>query len=213
MLGVECPRGTRPPSIPAEKLPHCGVAAAAHRLGVLAAVSGPGFKQRVWISAGVLARGLAAANTLQGLGFISRSPVLVWASTKEPPGQPALISGGSCRAPTPQSSSEPLAPLLMLPQCWWQGSNLGQGVFGDHSPQDGAEAAPGLNPLRVEELNPAQMAGGLRQPQICHKQMVMFQWLYCFFFFLLGGSQGHFRTWADLGVGFIPSYQPPSSQP
>lgn len=47
-----------------------------HRLGVLAAVSGPGFKQRVWISAGVLARGLAAANTLWGLGFISRSPVL-----------------------------------------------------------------------------------------------------------------------------------------
>uniref|UniRef100_A0A8B9T663 Unc-13 homolog D n=1 Tax=Anas platyrhynchos TaxID=8839 RepID=A0A8B9T663_ANAPL len=43
------------------------------------------------------------------------------------------------------------------------------------------------------------MAGGLWQPQICHKQMVTFQWLYCFFFFLLGGSQGHFRTWADLG--------------
>lgn len=58
------------------------------------------------------------------------------------------------------------------------------------------------------------MAGGLQQPWICHKQMVTFQWLY-FFFFLLGGSQGHLGPWADLGVGFIhpPSHPPPASQP
>lgn len=28
---------------------------------------------------------------------------------------------------------------------------------------------------RLEELNLVQMAGGLHQPQICHKQMLMFQ--------------------------------------
>lgn len=114
--GSTRPRGTCSPSVPAEKLAH-RVAATTHRLGVLAAVSGPGFKQRVWISSGVLARGLAAANTSRGLGFISQSPVLVWVSTKQPLGQPSPISVGSCRAPTPQSSSSPLPPsraALML---------------------------------------------------------------------------------------------------
>lgn len=39
----------------------------------------------------------------------------------------------------------------------------------------GRGAAQGLNTPGVEELNLVQMAGGLCQPWICHKQMLMFQ--------------------------------------
>lgn len=57
----------------------------------------------------------------------------------------------------------------------------------------GRGAARGLNLPGVEELNLVQMAGGLCQPWICHKQMLMFQLgvvvgLLFVFFFLLRGS-------------------------
>lgn len=103
---------------------------------------------------------------------------------------------GELQSPNPTKQQQAPCPPPMLPWCWWQGSNLVQGVFGDRSPRDGAEAAPGLNPLRVEELNPAQMAGGLRQPQICHKQMVTFPWLYFFFFLSIRRIP---RSFQDLG--------------
>jgi len=87
---------------------------------------------------------------------------------------------------------------------WEQRVPPSQGLLSHRSPRHrpavksrdteagGREAAGGFNSLGVEALNSVQMAGGwgwgLRQPEICREQMLMFQLRAGRVFVLLGGS-------------------------
>lgn len=137
-----CPRGTCSPSVPAEKLAH-RVAATTHRLGVLAAVSGPGFKQRIWTSSGVLARGLAAANTSRGAWLYLTESCARVGEHKAASGAAFPHFSGELQSPDPTKQQQPLAPLPCRPDAGGKAPTLSRGCLETTAPSTGLKQLQG----------------------------------------------------------------------